>query len=382
MRSFRFDALAMTPAADAVREQVRAFLKDERENGRYSPYRCSWSTFDPAFSRRAGAAGFIGMTWPKQYGGQERTDLERFVVAEEMLAAGAPGGAHWIADRQSGPQLLKHGSEHARATILPRIAAGECYFGIGMSEPNSGSDLAAVRTKGEKVQGGWCINGSKIWTSNAHRADYLIALVRTSPAGDDRHAGLSQFIIDLKAEGLTIRPIRNMAGEHEFNEVFFDNHVVADDMMVGAEGAGWTTVTKELAFERGGPDRFMSDFRLLNEVVDRVGPTPDIRQATEIGRLLAHAAALRRMSASIAGLVQRGENPVTEAALLKDVGTAFERDIPEVVRQLVAADPSLDDEDGFNEALADVLLRAPSFTIRGGTPEILRGMIARGLGLR
>lgn len=383
MRSFRFDALAMTPEADAVRGQVRAFLKDEREHGRYSPYRCSWSTFDPEFSRRAGAAGFIGMTWPTRYGGQERTDLERFVVAEEMLAAGAPGGAHWVADRQSGPQILKHGSERARATILPRIAAGECFFGIGMSEPNSGSDLAAVRTKAEKVQDGWRINGSKIWTSNAHRADYLIALVRTSPAGDDRHAGLTQFVIDLKADGLTIRPIRNMGGEHEFNEVFFDDYFVADDMMVGAEGAGWTTVTKELAFERGGPDRFMSDFRLLNEVVDRVGPAPDGRQASEIGRLIAHAAALRRMSASIAGLVQRGENPVTEAALLKDVGTAFERDLPERVRHLVAADPSLDDdEDGFNEALGDVLLRAPSFTIRGGTPEILRGMIARGLGLR
>ena len=381
MPAFRFDALAMTPAADAMRETVRAWLQREREEGRYSPYRCSWSTFDPAFSQRAGAAGFIGMTWPRQYGGQERTDLERFVVAEEMLAAGAPGGAHWIADRQSGPQILKHGSERARSTILPRIAAGECYFGIGMSEPNSGSDLAAVRTKGEKVQGGWCLNGSKIWTSNAHRADYLIALVRTAPAGDDRHAGLTQFIIDLKAEGVTTRPIRNMTGEHEFNEVFFDNYVVADDMMVGPEGGGWSMVTKELAFERGGPDRFMSDFRLLNEVVKRVGPAPDVRQATEIGRLLTHGAALRRMSASIAGLVQRGENPVTEAALLKDVGTAFERDIPEVVRRVVPADPSLDD-DGFNEALADVLLRAPSFTIRGGTPEILRGMIARGLGLR
>jgi alkylation response protein AidB-like acyl-CoA dehydrogenase len=383
MRAFRFEALAMTPAADAMREKVRAFLANERAAGHFSPNRCSWSTFDPAFSRRAGQAGFIGITWPKQYGGQERTDLERFVVAEEMLAAGAPGGAHWIADRQSGPQILKHGSERARASILPRIAAGECYFGIGMSEPNSGSDLAAVRTKAERVQGGWCINGSKIWTSNAHRVNYLIALVRTAPVGEDRHAGLTQFIIDLQADGLTIRPIQNMAGEHEFNEVFFKDYMVTGDMMVGAEGAGWSMVTKELAFERGGPDRFMSDFRLLNAVVGRVGPAPDAHQATEIGRLLAHGAALRRMSASIAGLLQRGENPVTEAALVKDVGTAFEREIPEVVRRLVFAEPSVDDHDDcFNEALADVLLRAPSFTIRGGTPEILRGMIARGLGLR
>ena len=383
MRAFRFDALKLSPAAEAMRVRVRAFLDQERAEGGFRPHRCSWSTFDPAFSRRVGAAGLIGITWPKQYGGHERSNLERFVVAEEMLAAGAPGGAHWIADRQSGPQILKHGSERARQAILPRIAAGECYFGIGMSEPESGSDLAAVRTRAEKVQGGWCINGSKIWTSNAHRADYLIALVRTAPPGADRHAGLSQFVIDMAVEGVTTRPIRNIAGEHEFNQVFFQDYVVADDMMVGAEGAGWSMVTQELAFERGGPDRFLSDFRLLTALIDRVGPQPDPHQSTEIGRLVAHVAALRRMSASIAGLLERGESPVTEAALVKDVGTAFEREVPEVARRLVPAEPSLDDEeDMFNEAMADVLLRAPAFTIRGGTPEILRGMIARGLGLR
>lgn len=382
MRAFRFDALKLSPEAEAMRVRVRAFLDEERAHDRFHPHRCSWSTFDPDFSRRVGAAGLIGLTWPKQYGGHERTDLERFVVAEEMLAAGAPGGAHWVADRQSGPQILKHGSERARQTILPRIAAGECYFGIGMSEPESGSDLAAVRTRAEKVQGGWCINGSKIWTSNAHRADYLIALIRTAPPGADRHAGLSQFVIDMASNGITTRPIRNIAGEHEFNQVFFQDYIVADDMMVGAEGAGWSMVTQELAFERAGPDRFMSDFRLLTALIDRVGPQPDPHQSTEIGRLIAHVAALRRMSASIAGLLERGESPVTEAALVKDVGTAFEREVPEVARRLTCAEPSLDDDDGFNEAMADVLLRAPSFTIRGGTPEILRGMIARGLGLR
>ena len=187
----------------------------------------------------------------------------------------------------------------------------------------------------------------------------------------------------MAAEGVTTRPIRNIAGEHEFNQVFFQDYIVADDMMVGAEGAGWSMVTQELAFERSGPDRFLSDFRLLTALIDRVGPQPDPHQSAEIGRLVAHVAALRRMSTSIAGLLERGESPVTEAALVKDVGTAFEREVPEVARRLVPAEPSLDDEeDMFNEAMADVLLRAPAFTIRGGTPEILRGMIARGLGLR
>jgi alkylation response protein AidB-like acyl-CoA dehydrogenase len=382
MRAFRFESLTLPPEADEMRRKVRGFLKKERDNGRYAAHRSSWSTFDPEFSKRAAKAGFIGMTWPKGYGGGEYSNLQRFVVTEEMLAAGAPGGAHWIADRQSGPQILKHGSERARELILPRIAAGECYFGIGMSEPDSGSDLAAARTKADKVEGGWVINGTKIWTSNAHRVHYLIVLARTEPPSENRHAGLSQFIVDTGSEGIEIRPIMNLSGGHEFNEVFFKNCFVPDDMMIGKPGEGWTRVTGELAFERAGPDRFMSDVRLLVELVDKIGREPNERQAVEIGRLAAHFATLRRMSSSIAGLLERGESPVTEAALVKDVGTAFEREVPEAVRKLLPVEASLDDDDEYSQAMAHVLLHAPSFTIRGGTPEILRGMIARGLGLR
>ncbi|MBR0898893.1 acyl-CoA dehydrogenase family protein [Bradyrhizobium tropiciagri] len=382
MRAFRFESLTLPPAAQAMRRKVRAFLDDERAHARYAAHRTSWSTFDPEFSRRAAAAGFIGMTWPRQYGGGEYSNLERFVVTEEMLVAGAPGGAHWIADRQSGPQILRHGSERARRLILPRIAAGECYFGIGMSEPDSGSDLAAVRTRAHKCENGWLINGAKIWTSNAHRVHYLIVLARTEAPGQDRHAGLSQFIVETASDGIEVRPILNLAGGHEFNEVFFRDCFVPDDMMIGRPGEGWTRVTGELAFERAGPDRFMSDIRLLIELIENVGRAPSERQAIEIGRLVAHFAALRRMSSSVAGLLERGESPVTEAALVKDAGTAFEREIPEIVRKLLPVEPSLDDDDEYSQALATVLLHAPSFTIRGGTPEILRGMIARGLGLR
>jgi Acyl-CoA dehydrogenase, N-terminal domain/Acyl-CoA dehydrogenase, middle domain len=380
--AFKFEPLMLPPEAEAMRRKVRAFLEEERAQGRYAAHRCSWITFDPDFSRRAAAAGFIGMTWPKKYGGGERSNLERFVVTEEMLAAAAPGGAHWIADRQSGPQILKYGSERARQSILPRIASGECYFGIGMSEPNSGSDLAAVRTRADKAEGGWFLNGAKIWTTNAHRVHYLIVLARTEPLGKNRHAGLTQFIVDTAAQGIEIRPILDLSGGHEFNEVFFRDCFVPADMLIGKPGEGWARVTGELAFERAGPDRFMSDIRLLVEVINRVGPDPSQRQAVEIGRLISHLAALRRMSSSIAGLMERGESPVTEAALVKDVGTAFEREIPEIVRRVSPAEPSLDDDEHYSQALANVLLQAPSFTIRGGTPEILRGLIARGLGLR
>jgi len=383
MHAFKFDAPTLPPEAIEARKRVRGFLAAEGGEGRYVPHRCSWSTFDAQFSQRAGQAGFIGVTWPREYGGQALSSLVRFVITEEMLAAGAPCGAHWIADRQSGPQILRHGSERARREILPRVCKGECFFGIGMSEPDSGSDLAAVRTRARRDGDGWRIDGSKIWTSQAHRVHYLIVLARTGEGGADRHGGLTQFIVDLSAPGVTVRPIHNLSGTHEFNEVFFQDYRVPDDMRLGEEGAGWDMVTGELAFERSGPDRFLSDYRLLAELIDAVGPNPDARQAIEIGRLVAHLAALLRMSTSVAALLDEGRSPNTEAALVKDVGTAFEREVPEVARLLLPLQASLDDRtQRLSETLAHVVLHAPSFTIRGGTREILRGIIARGLGLR
>jgi alkylation response protein AidB-like acyl-CoA dehydrogenase len=320
MHSFRFSLETFPSETRQLREKVRAFLASERKAGTFVPHRCSWSSFDPEFSRRAAKAGFVGMTLPKEYGGHGLSSLARFAVTEEMLAGGAPCGAHWIADRQSGPQIIKHGTSYAKSRIVPRICAGECYFGIGMSEPDSGSDLAAVRTRAERADGGFVINGTKVWTSNGHRVHYLLALVRTGDAGSDRHCGLTQFIIDLSAPGVTVRPINDLAGNHEFNEIFFNDFRVGDEMMVGAEGEGWKMVTEELAFERSGPDRFLSDYRLLAELVDEIGAAPDRQQAVEMGRLVSHLAALMTMSASVAELLDRKEVPNVEAARSRTSG--------------------------------------------------------------
>ena len=383
MGGFTFGSVTLPPEAKAYAEKARAFLREEQEAGLWKAHRSSWSTFDAGFSKRAGAAGLIGLTFPTEYGGHGQSSLVRFAVTEEMLAAGAPCGAHWVADRQSGPQLLKHGSERVRREIVPKIAAGECYFGIGMSEPGSGSDLAAVRTKATRVEDGWRIDGQKIWTTNAHHAHYLIALVRTGEAGESRHEGLTQMLVDLTSPGITVRPILDISGNHEFNEVFFDGVFAPDDHVIGEVGNGWAMVTGELAFERSGPDRYLSDFRLLAALVDRVGAEPGERQAGEIGRLVTHLVALRRMSASIADSLDRGMEPSTEAALVKEMGNAFEREIPEIARRLAPVEPDLLAEDDiYVEGLADVTLRAPCFTLRGGTREILRGVIARQLGLR
>ena len=371
------------PAQDveALRAEVRAFLAEELATRRPQDRARSWSGFDADFSRKVGARGWIGMTWPKRYGGHERSALERYVVLEEMLAAGAPVAAHWFADRQSGPLLLKVGSEEQRRTLLPRMAAGECCFCIGMSEPDSGSDLAAVRTRAVPVEGGFVVNGTKLWTTYAHHAHFMILFCRTGGA-EERNGGTSQFLVDLKTPGITIRPIADLAGEHHFNEVVFEDVFLPSSALLGQLGDGWNQVVGELAFERSGPERFLSSFTLLVELVRALGPDPSEQAAVAAGRLPAHLLVLRRLSRSVAGMLQNGENPALQAALVKDLGAIFEQEIPDIARQLVDAEPSQWSTRDFSAVLAHTILNVPSFSLRGGTREILRGIIARGLGLR
>jgi len=216
------DALNINPCTldagcEALRLEVREFLAEKLANHPPRSRAKNWTDASPEFSRALGARGWIGMTWPREFGGHERTSLERYVVLEELLAAGAPVAAHWIADRQSAPLLMRYADPEVARKVVPGIARGDTYFCIGMSEPNSGSDLASIRTKGEKIPGGWRINGSKVWTSFAQHAHYMIALVRTDSSAASKHSGLTQFMIDMKTPGLTVRPIINLTGEHDFN---------------------------------------------------------------------------------------------------------------------------------------------------------------------
>jgi acyl-CoA dehydrogenase len=377
--ALRFPPVELPPEAEALRRDVRRFLEEQRRAGSFAPSYEGWGGFSPEFSRAMGERGWIGRTWPKDYGGQGRKPIERYVITEEMLAAGAPVRAHWVADRQSGPTILRFGTERQKQTYLPRIARGECFFCIGMSEPDSGSDLASIRTRARRVDGGWEIEGAKIWTSNAHRCHMMILFARTSPKGEDRHAGVSQFLVDLSAPGITVRPIINLADEHDFNEVVFDRAFVPDDRVVGEIGNGWNQVTSELGYERSGPERWLSSYGVLRGLIDSLGSAPDAKAAEGLGRLVAHIATLRRMSISVADLLQQGAAPNTEAALVKDLGTTFEQEIPAVARRLVPPDRRSAE---FAETLDRITLWAPAFSIRGGTREVLRGIIARALGLR
>ena len=382
MNAFTFPPPPPSPAAEALRAEVRDFLKTALADRKPVERAESWTGLDPAFSRELGRRGWLGMTWPKQYGGHERSALERYVVLEEMLAAGAPVGLHWIGDRQSGPLILRVGTEEQRQTILPKVAAGEVFFCIGMSEPDTGSDLASARTRAVKVQGGYVVNGTKVWTSFAHMAHYMILFCRTG-GSEDRHGGVSQMLVDLhNTPGVTVRPIHALTGEHHFNEVIFQDAFLPETTLLGKEGDGWNQVTSELAFERSGPERFLSSFWLLVELCRALGPNPSDAGAVALGRLTSHIMTLRRLSRSVAGMLQAGENPALQAALVKDLGALVEQEIPEIARQLVDAEPDRSSTQAFAATLAHTMMHAPSFSLRGGTREILRGIIARGLGLR
>jgi alkylation response protein AidB-like acyl-CoA dehydrogenase len=381
MQAFNLDLCELPPTAAALRDEVRAFIADTLSSYPPAGRARSWVGFDAEFSAKLGAQGWLGMTWPEPYG-RARSALERYVVIEELLAAGAPVAAHWIGERQSGPLILRFGTDDQQQRLLPGIADGTSFFCIGMSEPDSGSDLASIRTRGVRRDGGWVINGQKVWTTYAHKSHYMIALVRTGEAGDDRHAGLSQFIVDLASPGVTVRPIRNMIGDEEFNEVIFEDAFVPDTMLVGEEGNGWQQVIAELAFERSGPDRFLSSFKLIVELIRVLGETPNERAAVAIGRLTAHLVTLRQMSLSVAAMLGAGTQPTAEATVVKDLGVNFEQSIPEIAHQLLGVSPRLKGGSDFEKALAYVQQANVSFSLRGGTTEILRGVIARGLGLR
>ena len=377
---FNFHLTKFSNEAEILRSEVREFLTDALKDISKETRAETWYGADEEFSRKVGEKGWIGLNWPKEYGGAGRSAMERYVILEEMLTAGAPVGAHWISDRQSGPLIIRYGTEKHQKELLSGILKGESYFCIGMSEPDSGSDLAALRTKAERKDDTYIVNGTKLWTSGAHRCQYMIACFRTSQE-EDRHGGLSQFIVDLSLPGITIRPIIDLAGRHHFNEVVFEDAEVPADMLIGTEGNGWNQVTAELALERSGPERYLSSYILLQELVNEFSIRNDDEGVTEIGRQMAHLTTLRQMSVSVAGMLDEGQNPALEASVVKDLGAVFEQELPNIAHRLMGLEPDANGSD-FQRYLAILTQISPSFSLRGGTREILRGIIARGLGLR
>jgi acyl-CoA dehydrogenase len=367
------------PDLAAMRASIREFLAADRERFGWQPAVDSWlSSWDEEFSARLGDAGFLGLTIPREYGGRGLGHLSRYVVIEELLACGAPVAAHWVADRQLGPSLLSYGSEEQRQRLLPRIAAGRFFSAIGMSEHPAGSDLAAVATKAARTAGGWVLNGTKVWSSGAHRAHQIVVLARTAPVDPERrHEGFSQFLVPRDAAGVTVSPIALMSGEHHFNEVAFDEVFVPEADVLGKIGDGWRQVTAELSFERSGPERMLTTLPLIVAAIRALACRPDT--ADGVGELLARLISLRQLSLSVARTLTEGGTAGSEAALVKDLGTRFEQESVDVVADLLSG-ATIDGE--LREMLDTARLHAPLFTLRGGTNEVLRGVVARGMGVR
>ena len=357
----------------ALRAEVAAFLEEERAAGSFTPRVDAWITgFDRGFTKKMAARGWIGLTWPTRYGGGGRSYVDRLCMTELLLAAGAPLAAHWFADRQMGPSIVAHGTEAQKERYLPEILAGEVTYCIGMSEPQAGSDLAGVRTRGVPDGSGWRISGHKIWTSLAHHSDYIYVLARTDPASD-RHDGLSEFIVPLRSDGVTISPIHDMSGAHHFNEVFFDEVSVDGDALIGTEGNGWRQITGQLGYERAGLERIMSTWALFEAMRAAVGD--DERRQEELGALEAAARVARLLVFRAAAVADSGRPPDHEAAMAKVFATDIEQKMVEVASQWAGREGRT--ARAFGGHLLPAWLIAPSFSIRGGTNEVLRGIIAR-----
>jgi alkylation response protein AidB-like acyl-CoA dehydrogenase len=374
----QFVATELTAEELALQRQVRDFLDTEMPAGSAEPKFGMAGGSSQEFSRKLGRRGWVGMALPKEYGGGDRSAVERFLVVEELLRRGAPVEHHWTADRQYGPLINRFGTEAQKEYFLPRICRGELCFCIGMSEPDAGSDLASVKARAVKVNGGWRLSGTKIWTSNAHRADYCVVLCRTTDA-PDRHQGLSQLILDLRSEGVTINPIPFLDGTSEFNEVVYDSVFVPDERLLGEPGMGWVQVTSELSFERAGPDRWISPFQLVETFVREYGPGLPLTAESFLGDALARWWAIRQLSLCVARMIDDGRSPSTESAIGKDLGTQFEQQLIARIQILVDLEPSPQALSLYERLLARAVLISPSWTIRGGTNEILRSVISRGL---
>jgi alkylation response protein AidB-like acyl-CoA dehydrogenase len=357
-----------------LRQEVQAFLTDARATGVFTPTVDCWLRgFDLGFSRELSARRWLGVTWPERFGGRNWPNAARLVITEELLRFGAPVTAHWMGDRQIGPSLLRHGTPELQHEFLPKIVASEVTFCVCMSEPGAGSDLAAVATRAEPADGGWLVSGTKIWTSHAQHASHGYLLARTSQ-GEKRHDGLTEFIIDMDWPGITVSPIVDMSGGRHFNEVTFRNVLVPASRVLGEVGNGWRQVTEQLSFERGGPERVLTAYPLLEHAVTHVAGKPHLH--AELGELIARLRTLRHMALSLTDALDRGEAPAAQAAALKVVGTEFEQRVVDFAARAldIEADPL---GGGVAGLLADAITASPGFTIRGGATSVLLSILAK-----
>ena len=355
----------LTALAEEARSVARAAVRD------FAVREDSWVCgHDRDFSIELGKRGWLGMVWPVEEGGHGRSALERFIVTEALISEGAPIASSWVGDRQIGPTLLAYGTPAQRARWLPPMVRGDVTWSIGLSEPDAGSDLAALRTRAWPDGDGWRIEGRKVWTSLAAQAEHCYVVARTDPDAP-AHKGISDFVVDLDAPGVTVRPIRDMTGADDFCEVTYDGVYVPGDHLIGTLHGSWKQIMRQLEHERGGVDRIVSNRALFLDTTARIDPQD---------RVLRHrAAALEarfRIGRQLVLRALAGDAPPGFSALTKVFCTEVEQDVAELCVDVLGMEGLLDERASRN------VLYAPAYSIQGGGNGILRTVLAeRGLGL-
>ncbi|CAN5736895.1 acyl-CoA dehydrogenase family protein [soil metagenome] len=340
---------------------------------RFSRSNDSWiNGYSKEFAKELSALGWIGMTWPAEHGGGGRHPMDRLIVGEELIMAGAPIASMWFADRQMGPSLIAYGREDQRAEFLPGILSGDTTWCIGMSEPNAGSDLAALKTTARDDGDDWVLNGQKIWTSFAALADYCYVICRTSTSGRP-HEGISEIIVPMSTPGIDVRPITDMTTNRHFCEVFFEEARVPKANLVGTEGNAFRQTMRQLEHERGGIDRLVSNHALYLVALERARERGLLQRHTvlrdeaarleigyRVGRMLVIREVMRRAPAGF-------------SAATKCFCTEHEWAVSQFVARVLGPDATLWDD------VTKGLCYAPGYTIMGGTSNVMRNILGERL---
>jgi len=376
-----------------LRQEVCSFLQDELARGLWKPACDAWiQGYDPQFTKRVAEKGWIGLTWPEQYGGQERSFIDRLIVTEEMLRYGAPAACHWFTDRQIGGSILKYGSEEQKAEFLPKIIRGEMYVGLGMSEPEAGSDLASLKTRATEETDCYLVNGQKTWTSGAWFTNYIYLLARTD-LDAPKHRGISEFIVPMDLPGISRIPMIDITGTEAWNDVFFDNVRVPKKYMIGEKNKGFYHVLEQLAYERGGMERLMGNYPLFDALIRFAKETKyngkNLSQDTIVRHKLAQLQVEfevgRLFMYKVAMVMDEGRAPTVEASMSKAYATTFEQHLANTAMEILGPYGLLWADSKyvpFEGLAAHSYLGSKGYSLQAGSSEILKNIIAtRGLGL-
>jgi len=376
-----------TEEQDKLRGEVRDFLEGEIKQGQWQPTCDAWiMAYDPEFTKRVAAKGWIGLTWPEEYGGHGRSFIDRLIVTEEMLRYGAPAACHWFADRQIGGAIVHYGTDEQKKEILPKILKGEAYVGLGMSEPEAGSDLASLKTRAVEDGDDYVIDGQKVWTSGGSHMNmiYLVARTDTEVA---KHKGISEFLFETSLPGITVRPIEDITGGVHFNEVFFDGVRVPKKYLIPEKNRGFYQVVNQLDYERSGMERLMANYPLLEALIQYV------KEAERNGRPLAEDPIVRSRIAQlkieleigrlhmyrVAVVMDEGRAPNWESSMSKAYGTAFEQRLAGTAIEIAGLYGQLspDSKRVPMQGMAyHSYLSSKGYSLQAGSSEVLKNILA------